>query len=154
MAKSHKPIILLKIIILELNFFTQMLNVSIFCKQSIRLFQEKLWYKLISLHMNVFAKFNGIPSLHFQDIEKAKCRGWTNGWMDGWTTWKQYTPNKHSLQGGRGGEGYKKWINKETINKQQPDSSIHNSSTHFVHMCTKFQLCRPHSSWEKCEENF
>ena len=33
------------------NFFTQMFNVSILCKQSIRLFQQKLWYKLISLHM-------------------------------------------------------------------------------------------------------
>ena len=23
-----------------------------------------------------------------------------------------------------------------------------------VHMCTKFQPSRPHSSWEKCDENF
>ena len=22
-----------------------------------------------------------------------------------------------------------------------------------VHVCTKFQLCRPHSSWEKCDKN-
>ena len=62
-----------------------MFNVSILCKQS-RLFQQKLWYKLISQHMhysltkcikngnnfntnvhlvdsNVFAKFDEIPSL-------------------------------------------------------------------------------------------
>ena len=31
---------------------TQMFNVSILCKQSIRLFQQKLWYKLISPNMH------------------------------------------------------------------------------------------------------
>ena len=29
-----------------------MFNVSILCKQSIKLFQQKLWYKLISLYMH------------------------------------------------------------------------------------------------------
>ena len=90
-----------------------MVNVSILCKQSIRLFQQKLWYKLISPNMhylhinkmhyelqraitltelapspfysntnahlvdiNVFAKFDEIPSLPVQDIkEKPKCCG-------------------------------------------------------------------------------
>ena len=41
-----------KINILAANFFTQMFNVSILCKQSIRLFQQKLWYKMISPHMH------------------------------------------------------------------------------------------------------
>ena len=41
-----------KINILASNFFKQMFNVSILCKQSIRLFQQKLWYKLISPHMH------------------------------------------------------------------------------------------------------
>ena len=41
-----------KIYILTLNFFTQMFNVSILCKQSMRLFQQKLWHQLISLHMH------------------------------------------------------------------------------------------------------
>ena len=44
-------IILSKINILASNFFT-MFNVSILCKQSIRLLQQKLWYKLIPLHMH------------------------------------------------------------------------------------------------------
>ena len=41
-----------KFIILASNFFTQMFNVSVLCMQSIRLFQQKLWYKLISPHMH------------------------------------------------------------------------------------------------------
>ena len=68
-----------------------MFNVSLLCKQSIRLFQQKLCYKLISPHMhylfinkmryylvdiNVFAKFDEIPSLPVQVIkEKPKCQG-------------------------------------------------------------------------------
>ena len=32
-----------------------------------------------------------------------------------------------------------------------PVYTIHLST---VHMCTKFQPSRPHSSWEKCDENF
>ena len=36
----------------KLNVFTQMFNVSLLCKQSIRLFQQKLWYKLISPQMH------------------------------------------------------------------------------------------------------
>ena len=51
-GQVHKAIILSKINILTSTFFTQMFNVSILCKQSIRLFQQKLWYKLISPHMH------------------------------------------------------------------------------------------------------
>ena len=47
-----QAIILSKINILASNFSHKMFNVSILCKQSIRLFQQKLWYKLISLHMH------------------------------------------------------------------------------------------------------
>ena len=43
----HKAIILSKI-----NIWHQMFNVSILWKQSIRLFQQKLWCKLISPHMH------------------------------------------------------------------------------------------------------
>ena len=32
------------------------------------------------MDINAFAKFHEIPSLPFQDIEKPKRRGWTNGW--------------------------------------------------------------------------
>ena len=41
-----------KINILASKFLTQMFNVSILYKQSIRLFHQKLWYKLISPHMH------------------------------------------------------------------------------------------------------
>ena len=35
------------------------------------------------MDINVFAKFEEIPSLPFQDIkERPKHRGWTDGWMD------------------------------------------------------------------------
>ena len=34
------------------NFFMQMFNESILCKQSIELFRHKLWYKLNSPHMH------------------------------------------------------------------------------------------------------
>ena len=34
------------------NFFMQMFNESILCRQSIELFQHKLWYKLNSPHMH------------------------------------------------------------------------------------------------------
>ena len=38
-------------------------------------------FSIINVHLvdiNVFAKFYEIPSLHFQDIEKPKRRGWTD----------------------------------------------------------------------------
>ena len=38
--------------ILASNFFMQMFNVSILCRQSIELFRYKLWYKLNSRHMH------------------------------------------------------------------------------------------------------
>ena len=41
-GKGRKANILSKTNILASNFFTQMFNVSILCKQSIRLFQQKL----------------------------------------------------------------------------------------------------------------
>ena len=34
------------------NFFMQMFNESILCRQSIELFQHKLWYKLNAPHMH------------------------------------------------------------------------------------------------------
>ena len=46
-----------------------------------------------------------------------------------------------------------KWTNKGTNKQQQPNSCIHDTCT-FVHMCTKFQLSMPHSSWEKCDDNY
>ena len=46
-------------------------------------------------HGDVSLMFYEIPSLPFQDIEKPKRRKRT----DGRTTWKQYTPHKHSLRG-------------------------------------------------------
>ena len=38
--------------LLASNFFMQMFNESILCRQSIELFRHKLWYKLNSLHMH------------------------------------------------------------------------------------------------------
>ena len=35
------------------NFFKQMFNESVLCKQSIELFRHKLWYKLNSPHMHI-----------------------------------------------------------------------------------------------------
>ena len=52
MAKFTKLSFYQKINIYASNFYTQMFNVSIMCKQSMRLFQQKLWYKLISPHMH------------------------------------------------------------------------------------------------------
>ena len=51
MAKFTKLSFCQNVNILASNLFTQMFSMSILCKQSIRLFQQKLWYKLISLHM-------------------------------------------------------------------------------------------------------
>ena len=39
-------------IFLASNFFMQMFNESLLCRQSIELFRHKLWYKLNSLHMH------------------------------------------------------------------------------------------------------
>ena len=47
-----QPYHFVKINILASNFFTQMFNVSILCKQSLRLFQQKLCSNLISPHMH------------------------------------------------------------------------------------------------------
>ena len=47
----HKAAILSIIIILAPNVFMQMFNVSLLCRQSIKLFQQKLWYELIGMHM-------------------------------------------------------------------------------------------------------
>ena len=48
----QKAVILSKNIFLASNFFMQMFNESILCRQSIELFRHKLWYKLNSLHMH------------------------------------------------------------------------------------------------------
>ena len=40
------------------------------------------YFSIINVHLvdtNVFAKFHEIPLLPFQDIEKPKHRGWTDG---------------------------------------------------------------------------
>ena len=40
------------------------------------------YFSIINVHLvdiNVFAKFYKIPSLPFQEIEKLKCCGWTDG---------------------------------------------------------------------------
>ena len=44
-----------------------MFNVSILCMQSIRLFQQKLWYKLISPHMHYLC----INKMH-EELQRAK----------------------------------------------------------------------------------
>ena len=66
MAKFTKLSFFSKTNILASNFFTQMFSVSILCKQSIRLFQQKLWYKLISLHMHYLC----INKMH-QELQRA-----------------------------------------------------------------------------------
>ena len=38
--------------------------------------------------------------------------------------------------------------------QQQSDCSIHDTFTHCPPVCTKFQLCRPHFSWENWYETF
>ena len=38
--------------------------------------------------MNVYARFDEIPTITLKDIKKIKCYGRTDGWK---TTWKQYT---------------------------------------------------------------
>ena len=48
----QKAVILSKNIFLASNFFMQMFNGSILCRQSIELFRHKLWYKLNSPHMH------------------------------------------------------------------------------------------------------
>ena len=48
----QKAVILSKNIFLASNFFMQMFNESILCRQSIELFRHKLWYKLNSPHMH------------------------------------------------------------------------------------------------------
>ena len=48
----QKAVILSKNIFLASNFFMQMFNESILCRQSIELFLHKLWYKLNSPHMH------------------------------------------------------------------------------------------------------
>ena len=48
----QKAVILSKNIFLASNFFMQMFNESILCRQSIELFWHKLWYKLNSQHMH------------------------------------------------------------------------------------------------------
>ena len=50
------PCILSKNIFLASNFFMQMFNESILCRQSIELFRHKLWYKLNSPHMHYLIK--------------------------------------------------------------------------------------------------
>ena len=48
----QKAVILSKNIFLASNFFRQMFNEFILCRQRIELFRHKLWYKLNSLHMH------------------------------------------------------------------------------------------------------
>ena len=48
----QKAVIFSKNIFLASNFFMQMFNESILCRQSIELFRHKLWYKLNSPHMH------------------------------------------------------------------------------------------------------
>ena len=47
----QRNVILSKTLFLASNFFMQMFNESILCRQSIELFRHKLWYKLNSPHM-------------------------------------------------------------------------------------------------------
>ena len=52
MAHFKKLLFCPKKIFLVSNFFMQMFNESILCRQSIELFQHKLWYKLNSPRMH------------------------------------------------------------------------------------------------------
>ena len=49
--------------------------------------------------MNVFAKFDEIPSMILQDIKKTKCYGHTFGRTDGQLE-NSIPSHKHSLRGG------------------------------------------------------
>ena len=42
--------------------------------------------------MNMFARFDEIPTMNIQDIKETKRYGRTDGYTDGLTTWKQYSP--------------------------------------------------------------
>ena len=50
--------------------------------------------------MNVFAKFDEIPSMILQDIKETKRFGHTVGRSDFRTTWKQYTLPQTQFAGG------------------------------------------------------
>ena len=51
------------------------------------------------VHMNVFAKFDEIPSMILQDIKETKRYGHTHGRKDGQRE-NSIPTHKHSLQGG------------------------------------------------------
>ena len=49
------------------------------------------------------------------------------------------------------------WEKEKWIKEQISSSSlilVYTIHLPTIHMCTKFQSSRPHSSWEKCDENF
>ena len=74
----------------------QMFYVSLLCKQSIKLTTSP-YFSIIHVNVylvdiNVFAKFDEIPSLPVQDIEKIKRCKWTNG-----TYVETVYPNKNSV---------------------------------------------------------
>ena len=52
MANFTKLLFCQKTFFLASNFFMQMFNESILCRQTIELFRHKLWYKLNSPHMH------------------------------------------------------------------------------------------------------
>ena len=52
MAHFKKLLFCQKTFFFKSNFFMQMFNESVLCRQSIELFRHKLWYKLNSLHMH------------------------------------------------------------------------------------------------------
>ena len=71
------------------------------------------YFSIINVHLvdiNVFAKFDGIPSLPFQDIKETPkcCR-----WMEQYTT---PPPHKHSLRWGGGGRGIKIFCSSQQMN--------------------------------------
>ena len=48
------------------NFFMQMFNVSILCRQSNQLFHQKPWYELIGMHMHYLC----IKKIH-EELQRA-----------------------------------------------------------------------------------
>ena len=61
----------------------------------------ELAFSITNVHLvviNVFAKFYEIPSLLFQDIEKPKRCGRTNGWMDNVKTVYPHPPPTQQTQ--------------------------------------------------------
>ena len=88
----QKAVILSKNIFLASNFFMQMFNESILCRQSIEYFRHKLWYKLNSPHMHYLYTCHtkllsytlhiiSISVLYMQSIKKSLSKSSGTSWL-------------------------------------------------------------------------